>query len=50
MTFDIKVTGYEQINADTEEEAIDKFSAMMAAGYKVSDLRWKTVEVDDDTD
>ncbi len=44
--YDIKVTGYETIQADSEEEALEAFERMMAAGYKVSDLRWKVVDAD----
>lgn len=43
--YDIKVTGYEAIQADSEEEALEKFEQLMVSGYKVSDLRWKTVSV-----
>ena len=45
--FDIKVTGYEAIHAATEEEALEKFDQLMRSGYKVSDLRWKTVETEE---
>lgn len=41
--FDIQVTGYEAIQAETEEEAMEKFDGMMRDGYKVLDLRWKSV-------
>ena len=49
-TFEVKVTGWESIQADTEEEALEKFELLMASGYKVSDLRWKTVKADQTED
>ena len=44
--YDVKVTGFEEIVAESEEEALEKFNQMLENGYKVIDLRWKVVVVD----
>lgn len=49
-TFEVKVTGWETIQADTEEEALERFELLMSSGYKVSDLRQKTVTADRNED
>ena len=42
--YDVRITGYEAIEADTPNQAIEKFYEMMENGYKVSDLRWKKLD------
>lgn len=44
--FDMKVVGYQTIAAESEEEALEKFDQMMRDGFKVIDLRWKSVEAE----
>lgn len=46
--YEVKVTGWESVEADSAYEAAEKFDQMMREGYKVSDLRWKTVSTGDE--
>lgn len=41
-TFDVKVVGYEAIQAENVEEALESFDALLAEGYTLEDLRWKS--------
>jgi len=46
-SFDIKVVGFEAIYAENEEDALNRFDAMLRGGYTVGNLRWKSVCVFD---
>ena len=43
-TFDVKVVGYEAIQAESAEDAIEKFGErFLSKDYLLSDLRWKSI-------
>ena len=47
-TFDVKVIGYEAIQAVSAQDAINKFDErFLSKDYLVSDLRWKSISAYD---
>lgn len=45
-TFELRVTGFVTIKAETKEEALDTFEDLMNLDFLVKDLRWKSVDVE----
>lgn len=44
--YDIKVTGFIEIGAESSQDALEQFDELLQAQLPIADLRWKTAEID----